>query len=104
MPDLLDFFVTNEISFTYTDIQSSYGLPSDHSPIIPTISTSVIVRKPTPRWHISQTNWDTYRRVMQGKVNLSMKLKEQEDVQLENNSLLSTLQHAAKEATPKNDN
>jgi hypothetical protein len=61
IPDLLDFFVTNGISSTYTDIQSSYDLTSAHSPIIATISTSVIVRKPTPRLHNSQTNWDTYR-------------------------------------------
>jgi len=42
IPDLLDFFVTNGISSTYTDIQSSYDLTSDHSPIIVTLSTSVI--------------------------------------------------------------
>jgi len=48
-PDLLDFFVTNGISSTSTDIQSSYDLTSDHSPIVATLSTTVIVRKPTPR-------------------------------------------------------
>jgi len=36
------------------------------------------------------------------KVNLSVKLKEHEDIELETNNLLSLLQHAAKEATPKN--
>ena len=41
--DLLDYFVTNGISSTYTDIQSSYNLTSDHSPIRATLSTSVIV-------------------------------------------------------------
>jgi hypothetical protein len=97
---LLNFFVTNGISSTYTDIQSSYDLTSDHSPIIATISTSVIVRKPTLRLHNSQTNWDTYIRIIQGKVNLLMKLKEQEDVELESNSLLIILQHVATEATP----
>jgi len=30
IPDLLDFFVTNGISSTYTDIQSHYDLTSDH--------------------------------------------------------------------------
>jgi hypothetical protein len=40
-PDLLDFLVINGISSTYTDIQSSYDLTSDHSPIIATLSTSV---------------------------------------------------------------
>jgi len=31
-PDLLDFFATNGISSTYTDIEPSYDLSSDHSP------------------------------------------------------------------------
>jgi len=51
IPDLLDFFVTNGISSTYTDMLSSYDLTSDLSPIIATLSTLVIVRKPTPCLH-----------------------------------------------------
>jgi hypothetical protein len=47
IPDLRDFFVTNGISSTYRDIQSSYDLTLDHPPITATLSTSVIVRKPT---------------------------------------------------------
>ena len=73
----------------------------DYSPIIATLSTSVIVRTPTPRLHNSQTKWDTYRQILQVKVNLSMKLKEYEDIEVESNNLLNLLQHAAKEATPK---
>jgi hypothetical protein len=103
IPDLLDFFVTNGIPSTYTDIQSSYDLTSDHSPIISTLSTSVIVRKPTPRLHNSKTNWDTYRQVIQDKINLSIKLKEHEDIELETNNPLNLFQHAAKEATPNSD-
>ena len=60
IPDLLDFFAANAISSTYTDIQSSYVLTSDHSPIIATLSTSVIVRKLTPRLQNSKINCDTY--------------------------------------------
>jgi hypothetical protein len=94
-----------------------------------TLSTSVIVRKPTPRLNNSKTNWDIYRQITQDKVNLSLKLKEHEDIELETNKLLSLygtisqqavvhprltadahgnkllslLQHAAKEATPNSD-
>jgi hypothetical protein len=103
IPDPLDIFVTSGISSTYTDIQSSYDLTSNHSPIIATLSTSVIVRKSTPHLHNSKTNWDTYRQIIQDKVNLSIKLKEHEDIELETNNLLSLLQHAAKGATPNSD-
>jgi endonuclease/exonuclease/phosphatase (EEP) superfamily protein YafD len=67
IPDLLDFFVTNGISSKYTEMPSSYDLTSDHSPIIATLRTSVIVRKPTPRLHISKTNCNTYRQIIQIK-------------------------------------
>jgi len=103
IPGLLDFFVTSGISSTYTDIRSSYDLTSEHSPIIATLSTSVIARKPTPRLNNSKTNWDTYRQIIHDKVNLPIKLKEHEDIELETKNLLSLLQHAAKEATPNSD-
>jgi hypothetical protein len=53
--------------------------------------------------HNSKTNWDTYRQIIQDKVNLSIKLKEHEYIEIETNNLLSLLQHVAKEATPNSD-
>jgi hypothetical protein len=53
--------------------------------------------------HNSKGNWDTYRQIIKDKVNLSIKLKEHEDIELDTNNILSLLQHAAKEATPKSD-
>jgi len=53
--------------------------------------------------HDSKTNRDTYRQIIQNKANLSIKLKEHEDIQLETNNVHNLLQHAAKEATPNSD-
>ena len=53
--------------------------------------------------HNSKTNWDTYRQIIQDKVNLPIKLKEHEAIELETNNLLNLLQHAAKEGTPNSD-
>jgi hypothetical protein len=47
-PDLLDFFVTNGISSTYTAIEPSCDLSSDHSPMIATISTTPYTYNPLP--------------------------------------------------------
>jgi hypothetical protein len=96
-------FISINWNTKYTGIQSSYDLTSDHSPITATLSTSVIVRKPTPRLHNSKTNWDTYRQIIQDKVNLSIKLKEHKGTELETNNLPNLLHHAAKEATPNSD-
>jgi len=100
IPDLLEFFITNGISTTYIDIQASYDLTSEHTPIIATISISVTVRQPTPRLYNSQTNWEIYRKLVRNKVKLEVKLKEQEDVELATDNFICVLQHAAKEATP----
>ncbi|PNF14490.1 hypothetical protein B7P43_G16423 [Cryptotermes secundus] len=60
-PDLLDFFVTKGLSSTYADVTPSFELSSDHTPVIATISSSVIHKQPTPKLHNNKTNWDTYR-------------------------------------------
>jgi len=75
----------------------------DHSTIITTLSTAVIVRKPTQRLHNSKTNWNAYRQIIPDKVNPSIKLKGHGNIELETNTLLSLLQHAAKEATTNSD-
>jgi hypothetical protein len=49
-PRLTDFFVTNGIPSSYADIQP-HDLTSYNSPIIATISTVVVIRKPIPRLH-----------------------------------------------------
>jgi hypothetical protein len=48
-------------------------------------------------------NWNTYRQIIQDKINLSIKLKEHEDTELETNNLFSLLQHVAREAAPNSD-
>ena len=100
-PDLLDFFVTKAISSGYTDIQPSYELTSDLSPIIATVGTSLIIRKPTPCLHNSKTNCETYRQTIQEKAKPSLKLKNHEHVDLETNNLINMLQNAVRNATPQ---
>jgi hypothetical protein len=64
IPDHLDFFIVYGISPTYADVQSSYDLTSDHTPIIATISTTIVNRRPGLRLHTSNTNWETYKYVI----------------------------------------
>jgi len=73
IPDLLDFFITNGISATYVDVQSSCDLTSDHTPTIVTRSTTVVVQQPALPLHTSHTNWATYKTVVRDKVNSAMK-------------------------------
>jgi hypothetical protein len=52
-------------------------------------------QKPKPRLHNSKI-WDTYRQIIQEKVNLSLKSQEHEDVELETSNVLTLVHHAVK--------
>ena len=101
-PDLLDFFVKNGISSTYFDIEPSYDLSSDQSPIIETINTSPN-QVSHARLHNSRTNWRTYRTTLHENIQLTQRLKNSADVETATHDLIRLLQ-AAIQATPPEDN
>ena len=100
-PDLLDFFVTKGLSSTYADVTPSFELSSDHTPVIATISSSVIYKQPTPKLHNNKTNWDTYREIIDNNINLSIRIKTPEDLNTTLKTLIDTLQKAARRSTPQ---
>jgi hypothetical protein len=97
-PDLLDFFVINGISTNYAEVEASYDLTSDHSPLIATISTAVINRQPPPTLHTTQRSWETYRNIIRGKVDLKPKLKTREDIEIATDAFISTLQASSSDS------
>jgi len=99
IPDLLDF-ITNGISTTYADVQASYDLTSDHTPIIVTISTTIVVRKPALRLHTSHTNWALYKTAVRDNVTTARKLKTCEDIETATSNFIGILRQAALAATP----
>jgi len=100
IPDLLDFFITNGISTTYADVQASYDITSDHTPIIVTISMTIVVRKPALLLHTSHTNWALYKTAVRDKVTTAMKLKTCEDIEIATSNFIGILRQAALAATP----
>jgi endonuclease/exonuclease/phosphatase family metal-dependent hydrolase len=98
--DLLDFFIINSISPNYISETASFDLASDHTPIIATISTSVILRKPKPILYNSKTNWELFREIIEINTKLATKLKEPADIENEYKSFIVLLQEATKTATP----
>jgi hypothetical protein len=96
----MDFFVISGICPSYTNIQPSYDLSSDHTPIIATISTSIATRTPTTRLHTSHTDWKLYKTLISDKLATKQKLKTQEDIEIASTELIDLLQQAAKTATP----
>jgi hypothetical protein len=89
LPNILDFFILRGISTAYANIQASYDLTSDHSPIIATISRHVVTRKPAPTLHTPHTNWTTYKTERRNKVHPEMNLKTREDIETATEVLLT---------------
>jgi hypothetical protein len=55
-PDLLDFFVINGISSEYMEVEPSYDISSDHSPVIPIVCSYAIHKAPRSKLHNQKTN------------------------------------------------
>lgn len=64
LPDLLDFLVYKGLSNLYLSIESCFDGSSDHTPIISTISTSIIERPTRESLYSKNTDWDAFRQYM----------------------------------------
>jgi hypothetical protein len=65
-----------------------------------TVSSSVTIRHNTPRLHTYKTNWEKYREEITNNINLKIKLKIQEDLELAIQTLTKIMQQAATQSTP----
>jgi hypothetical protein len=100
IPDLLDFFIISGLSPSYADTQPSYDFSSDHTPIITTLSTSLMIVKPTPRLHNSRNDWHRYKSEVSKQVNGEWKLKTQADIDTAVTKFTNILKQAVQLATP----
>lgn len=81
IPDLLDFFITKNISPRYVQINSSADLSSDHSPVIVTVSSTIIENTPNGFIHNQLTNWQLFREVFNHSTSALISLKTNEDIE-----------------------
>jgi exonuclease III len=98
-PDLLDLFITRGLSESYLAITASYELSSDHSPIMATVSESIITKPLPPHLQTRTTNWIQYKELFQQGTNLNMSLKTSNDIETATNTFITLLQDAEKKAT-----
>ena len=101
IPDLLDFAVTKGISEINTLIESNQDLSSDHSPVIITLSTNVIWKKPPPRLCTKNTDWKQFQDYINDNIRLDKRLKDNQDIEETTQYLTKLIQDAAWEATPE---
>lgn len=100
IPDLLDIFVIKGISRVYCQVESSLDLSSDHSPIICTLSSSIMNVECPPRLCSKSTDWDHFRKLVNDKLSLKVSLKTGEEIEDAIELFNSTVQNSAWQSTP----
>lgn len=76
-PDLLDFFISKNISVNFINLEEGYDLVSDHSPILLTMSDRVIRKKELLMLTNHLTDWDYFREILEAKMRLEAQLQRQ---------------------------
>lgn len=99
-PDLIDFYVTKGISTNYISLENSEELTSDHSPVIMTISETIIKRDMQARLTNKNTNWKLFRELIEQKIDLQMPLRNAIQIEEELDQLNENIQEAAWHSTP----
>lgn len=100
IPDLLDFFIVNGIGNNYIDVESCFDICSDHTPIIATISVTVIKKIHSPSLYNKHTDWNSFRSWIENNITLNLPLKSDTDIDIATEYLTELIQQAAWKSTP----
>jgi hypothetical protein len=100
IPDVLDFCVIKGISMKRLKIDLSLDLSSDHTPLLVTLYTHIIVKEKGPSLCNRHTNWNHFRERLDEKIHTDIPLKTAMDIETAVEHLTKAIQTAAWEATP----
>ena len=99
-PDLIDFFISKNLSENYIHIENHDGLSSDHSPVILTVSESIIEKKSPHQLTNTKTNWKLFARLVEENTNLKVPIRNPNQLEEEMETLINNIQNAAWASTP----
>lgn len=99
IPDIIDFFITRNISQNYIEVENSEGLCSDHSPVIMTVSETIIKKATPPKLTNRQTNWNRFKDIIEKEVNLQIPIRNVTELLQELEGLNQLIHLAASEST-----
>ena len=97
-PDLIDFLITKNIKHENLKIESCFDLSSDHSPIILTYNTNVILETQNKYIYNNKTDWNCFREILEMRLDTNISLKTEEEVDTSiaylNNSLIAAAENS----------
>ncbi|CAG9133710.1 unnamed protein product [Plutella xylostella] len=100
LPDLLDFFIYKGVQSYFLDIDDCHDTTSDHSPVILTMSTTIISRPRNPYLYNNRTDWDYFQQYLNKNLDLKIPLKTDDDIENATILLTKCIQNAARASTP----
>lgn len=102
LPDVIDFCITKGIPKNRFKVESCTDLlSSDHTPIIVTLSTHVILMEKPLTLSNKRTNWQQFRQLLDELLNLDIPLKTNRDIDEATEHLTKSIQQAAWNSTPE---
>lgn len=99
-PDLIDFFITKNVKNEYFNIKSCFELSSDHSPIMLTYHSAVVLATKCKNIYNHKTDWDCFRELVEMNLTTNVSLKTENEVDSSIAFLNDVLLAAATESTP----
>jgi hypothetical protein len=75
LPDLVDSYVTKGTPQGFAVAKSCFDLPSDHSPVLMTLTAHVLNQEKRPSLSNRHTNWDGFSRLINERLTLNVSLK-----------------------------
>lgn len=99
-PDVLDFFITGGLSRLDHMIESCLDGSSSHTPVILTVSASIIHREKQLSLYNKRTDWDCFRELLESKLELKVALKSADDIEEAVIGFTEAVQLACWESTP----
>jgi hypothetical protein len=100
IPYLIDIFIIKNIPAQYLQVKESHDLNSDHTPILQTLSENIIQTESNPVLVNRGTDWESFRYSLDGKMNPTVPLRNEEQLGREAETPLVDIQQSAWENTP----
>jgi hypothetical protein len=94
LPDLIDFFVTKNLSPSFLDVTEEFDLDSDHSPIVLTLSATIIKKGRNPTLSNYYTDCDLFQAELLTRINLRVALTTSDELEGEVQKFVSDIQVA----------
>jgi hypothetical protein len=96
---LIDFFVSKNLSPGFLYVTEEFDLDSDHSPIVLTISVTIIKKGRNPTLSNYYTDWELFQAELLPRIKSRVALTTSDELEGEVLKFVSDIQHAAWKAT-----